>query len=204
MSRILIVDDHPVFRRGLAFLLRSEGHEIVGEAASGTEAIAAAAELAPELVLLDLGLPELHGAHVAARLRVDHPGLRIVVITMFDDDRSVQRAMDAGADAYVLKDAPPEQILAAITAVESGARVLGGGVRMSAPAEPARPAVIESAGLTGREREVAALLIHGLGNRAIGERLGVSDKTVANYVAALRLKLGAASRRDAARILREE
>lgn len=202
MTRILVVDDHPVFRRGLVFLLQTAGHEVVGEAASGSEALTAARETAPDLVVLDLGLPELHGSRVAATLRAEHDGIRIVVVTMYDDDASVAQALDAGVDGYVLKDAPPEQILAAIDAAVSGARVLGSGVDL--PRIPSSPDPIARHGFTARERAVAELLVHGLGNRAIAERLGVSEKTVANYVVTVRLKLGAETRYEAARILREE
>lgn len=201
MTAILIVDDHPVFRRGLRFLLGTAGHEVVGEAASGTEAVEAVRQLDPELVVLDLALPELHGSRVAELLRAERPGIRIVVMTMYDDDESVSRAIGAGVDGYILKDAPPEQLLAAIDAATAGARVLGAGVRLPA-SSPAR--TDDRWAFTSRERAVADLLVHGLGNRAIGERLGVSEKTVANYVAAVRLKLGAESRYEAARMLREE
>jgi len=202
MTRILVVDDHPVFRRGLVFLLQTAGHEIAGEAASGSEALDAVRATAPELVVLDLGLPELHGTRVAAALRAEHPGIRIVVVTMYDDDASIAQTLETGVDGYVLKDAPPEQILAAIDAAVSGARVLGSGVPL--PRTSAAPDPLAGHRFTARERAVAELLVHGLGNRAIAERLGVSEKTVANYVVAVRLKLGAESRYDAARILREE
>ncbi|MDM4762562.1 response regulator transcription factor [Galbitalea sp. SE-J8] len=201
MTRVLLVDDHPLFRRGLAYLLSGEGFEIVGEAASGTEAVEAARELAPDLVVLDLGLPELHGIRAMGRILAESPGVRVVVLTMFDDDSTVRETLDAGADGYVLKDAPPSEILAALHATETGARLIGSGVTLPSSVDHGAPR--ESDGLTERERDVAALLTHGLGNRAIAARLGISDKTVANYVAALRLKLGAASRHDAARMLRE-
>lgn len=202
MTRILVVDDHPVFRRGLVFLLQTAGHEVVGEAASGSEAIDAVRELNPDLMILDLGLPELHGSRVAARVRAEYPGIRIVVVTMYADDASIAQSLDAGVDGYILKDAPPEQLLAAIDAAVSGARVLGSGVGVPQRAAPVDP--LARHGFTIRELAVARLLAHGLGNRAIGERLGISEKTVANYVATVRLKLGAESRYAAARMLREE
>lgn len=171
---------------------------MVGEAASGTEAVEAARETRPELVVLDLGLPELHGTLAMGRILAERPDTRIVVLTMFDDDATVHDALDTGAAGYVLKDAPPDQILAALRAAVTGARLIGTGVRL--PSE--RPAP-DPDGFTERERDIARLLVHGLGNRAIAERLGLAEKTVANYVAGLRLKLGATSRHDAARILRE-
>lgn len=209
MTRILIVDDHPVFRRGLAFLLSSSGYEIAGEATSGAEAIEAIRERSPDVVLLDLGLPELHGSAVASRVRAELPGIRIVVVTMHDDEASISRALEAGVDAYVLKDAPPEQILAAVEAVASGARLLGSGVALPRTSPAAGGDALPSpstliAPLTARERAVAVLLREGLTNRTIAARLGVADKTVANYVASIRFKLGASSRYEAARLLREE
>lgn len=202
MTRILIVDDHPVFRRGLAFLLETTGHEVVGEAASGTEALTAVRELRPELVVLDMGLPELHGARVAASIRTEYPHVRIVAVTMYDDESTITQALEAGVDGYVLKDAAPEQILAAIEAAKCGARMLGSGVAM--PPIPHTHEAISRHGFTTREREVAEMLTHGLSNRTIAGRLGVSEKTVANYVVSVRQKMGAASRYDAARMLREE
>lgn len=116
MIRVLQVDDHPVFRRGLAYLLQSEGLEVVGEAASGTEAIEVARELQPDLIVLDLGLPELHGTLAMGRILAERPGTRIVVVTVFDDAGAVRDALTAGAAGHVLKDAPPDQILAALQA----------------------------------------------------------------------------------------
>lgn len=202
MTRIVIVDDHPVYRRGLAFLLTTAGHEIVGEAASGTEALAVVARCHPELVILDLGLPELHGTRVAGALRAERPDLAIVIVTMFEDAATVEEAMSAGADAYLVKDSAPDLILAAIAAVAQGATVFSPGIRRSASDAPARSG-LDRWGFTAREREVADLLTHGLLNRTIAARLGINEKTVANYIVAVRMKLGATDRHDAARILRE-
>lgn len=171
---------------------------MVGEAATGTEAIEAARELQPDLIVLDLGLPELHGTLAMGRILAERPGTRIVVVTMFDDAGAVRDALAAGAAGYVLKDAPPDQILAALRAAVTGARLIGSGVVL-----PSEPPVGAADGFTDRERDIARLLVHGLGNRAIAGRLGIADKTVANYLAGLRLKLGAATRHDATRILRE-
>ena len=203
MIRILIVDDHPVFRRGLSFLLSTAGHDVIGEAASGSEAIEAAETLRPDLVVLDLGLPELHGTHVAARLTAVHPDIRILVLTMYDDDQSVRRSLDAGVAGYILKDAPPEQILAAIDAAAQGARVIGSGIGLPTGSAPTR-APLNRYAFTTREHAVAELLVKGLRNRAIAERLGISEKTAANYVASVRLKVGAPTRYEAARLLREQ
>lgn len=203
MTTVLLVDDHPVYRRGLGVLLRAAGFEVVGEAASGIEAIAAVATHRPDVVVMDLGLPELGGTAATERILVEYPATRIVVVTMFGDEESVRAALAAGAVGYVLKDSPPEQVEAAVVAAAAGARLLGPGV----PFPAALPTVEHPEALqmlTPRERDVALLLAKGLSNRTIGDRLGVSDKTVANYVAGLRAKLGAADRHHAAQIVRGE
>jgi DNA-binding NarL/FixJ family response regulator len=201
VTTVLLVDDHPVYRRGLGVLLRAAGFDVVGEAASGLEAIAAVATHRPDVVLMDLGMPELGGTAATERILAEYPATRVVVVTMFGDEESVRAALAAGAVGYVLKDSPPAQVEAAVVAAASGARHLGPGVPFPAAAPAAaQPEAFRL--LTARERDVAALLAKGLSNRTIGERLGVSDKTVANYVAGLRLKLGAVDRHDAARIVR--
>ena len=200
MTRIVVVDDHPVFRRGLTALLRAAGHDVVAEAADGQEAIAVVVELRPEVVLMDLSMPTRDGFDATAHLTARRPDTKIVVITLFDDEASVVRALDAGASGYVSKQADPDQILGAVDAVMSGATWLGAGV--SRPAFAATPE-IDLPGLTPRETVIADLLSRGLSNPMIAERLCLSTKTVANYVSSVMLKLGAADRGDAARLIRE-
>jgi len=205
VSTVLVVDDHPLFRSGLVAMLRASGFEVVGEAASGTEAIARASELRPDIALMDLGLPDMSGHAVIARIRAERPECRVVVLSMFDDDASVRQALTAGALGYVVKDAPPAQVLAAVRAAELGASLLGAGLTRPeiAPSPPAdQPSPLS--GMTPRERSVAGMLAQGLPNRLIADRLGVTEKTIANYVSAVLLKLGAASRYEAARIVRGE
>lgn len=201
MTTLLLVDDHPLFRRGLAAMLKAHGFEVLAEAASGTEAIALAERLEPEILLMDLGLPDMTGHAAIGRILARRPQQRVVVVSMFGDEVSVRQAMDAGALGYVLKDAPPEQVLAAVRAAEMGASLVGSGITRPSPSEPTTPAVL--AGLTPRERSVAMLLAQGLPNRAIAERLGVAEKTVQNYVSTVLLHLGAADRYEAARIVRD-
>jgi len=201
MTEVLVVDDHPLFRRGLIALLKASGYTVVGEAASGTEAVALARQTSPDLILMDLGLPDIPGQEAIARILAESPRIRIVVISMFDDDASVRRALDAGALGYVVKDAPTEQVLAAVHAAEMGASLIGSGISRPAPSTPAVPTVYS--GLAPRERSVAELLAQGLTNRLIAERLGIGEKTVSNYVSTVLLKLGAADRYDAARRIRE-
>ena len=199
MSRIVIVDDHPVFRKGLAALLRSEGHDVVAEASDGLEAIALVEAELPDLVLMDLSMPSRDGFEATAHITARHPDTKVVVITLFDDEASVVRALQAGASGYVSKQADPEQITGAVDAALRGAMWLGAGV--------ARPPLSQQAagalpGLTPRELVIADLVSRGLTNPMIAERLCLSTKTVANYVSAVMLKLGAANRDEAARTIR--
>lgn len=207
---VLIVDDHPVVRRGLAVMLRASGFTIVGEAASGLEAVHSARELQPALVVMDLGLPELHGIPAIERILAERPETRVVVMSMYDDHETVARALTAGALAYVVKDAPPVEIVAALRAAEMGASFIGSSVRKPTGdgqlPGPFRGGNTSDLGplLTPREQEIAQLLAHGLSNRSIAARLGIADKTVANYVSAVLLKLQVADRYAAGRRVREQ
>jgi DNA-binding NarL/FixJ family response regulator len=201
MSRIVVVDDHPVFRKGLTALLRAEGHDVVAEASDGVEAVAVVTAEVPDVVLMDLSMPLRDGFEATARITAEHPNTKVVVITLFDDEASVVQALEAGASGYVSKQADPDQITSAVEAVIRGAMWLGAGV-----ARPAlSPATAETfpGHLTTREATIADLLSRGLTNPMIAERLCLSTKTVANYVSAVILKLGAADRDQAARIVRD-
>jgi DNA-binding NarL/FixJ family response regulator len=202
MTRIVVVDDHPVFRKGIVALLRASDIEVVGEAGSGLEALSVVADTAPAVVLMDLSMPELGGIEATERLLAQHPKLRVVVITLFEDEATVARALRAGASAYVTKQSTPEQILAAISAAESGALWLGPGVPRPFGTSATVPGPPLLAGLTARESAIADLVSRGLANPVIAERLHLSVKTVANYVSIITLKLGAADRADAARLVR--
>ena len=200
MTGVLIVDDHPVFRRGLSVLLAAAGYTVVGEAASGEEAVEAASALQPSIVVMDLGLPGMGGIAATAHVLAAAPSTRVLVFTMRDDDEAVREALDAGAVGYIVKDSAPDELVAALAAIAAGAQVIGSGVRLpvgeSAAADPQ--------GLTPRERAVAGLVEKGLTNAAIADRLGISGKTAANYVATVKLKLGVGSRRDIAQSLRRD
>ena len=200
MSRIVVADDHPVFRKGLIALLRAEGHEVVAEAADGMEAVAVVAASPPDVVLMDLSMPLRDGFEATAHITAAYPHTRVVVITLFDDEASVVRALEAGASGYVSKQADPDQITGAVDAVVRGAMWLGAGVARPA-LSPATAGTLT--GLTPREATIADLLSRGLTNPMIAERLCLSRKTVANYVSAVMLKLGADSREEAARVVQE-
>jgi DNA-binding NarL/FixJ family response regulator len=200
MSRIVVVDDHPIFRKGLIALLRAEGHDVVAQASDGVEAVAVIAAELPDVVLMDLSMPLRDGFEATAHITAAHPNTKVVVITLFDDEASVLQALEAGASGYVSKQADPDEITGAINAVVRGAMWLGAGV-----ARPTlSPTTTEALpGLTPREATIADLLSRGLTNPMIAERLSLSTKTVANYVSTLMLKLGAADRAEATRIVRQ-
>ena len=198
MTGVLIVDDHPVFRRGLSVLLAAAGYTVVGEAASGEEAVEAASALQPSIVVMDLGLPGMGGIAATAHVLAAATSTRVLVFTMRDDDEAVREALDAGAVGYIVKDSAPDELVAALAAIAAGAQVIGSGVRMPV----GQSAAADPQGLTPRERAVAGLVEKGLTNAAIADRLGISGKTAANYVATVKLKLGVGSRRDIAQSLR--
>jgi len=199
--RILIADDHPVFRFGLRALLQTEpGAEVVGEATTGEEAVALTAELKPDIVLMDLNMPDVNGIEATRRILQKNPDVGILVITMFDDD-SVFAAMRAGARGYILKGAEGEETLRAIRAVANGEAIFSPAVAervmqffAQSPSTEPEPAFPE---LTPREYEVLALLAQGLTNSAIAEQLVLSPKTVRNHVSNIFSKLQVADRAEA-------
>lgn len=198
--KALIVDDHPIARRGLQDVLRSAFRiDEVAEVDSGSKALAAAHQLQPDLVLLDLRLPGTPPSVVCAQLRASFPRLPIVIVTAFADAPEVKRCLSAGADGCVLKDAPIAQMIAALRRIVAGERHIDPRIAQSLAAEMVsilrgeHPAVT----LTRREREVLDLLAEGCSNRMIAARLVLAETTVKGYVASLMDKLGAASRLQA-------
>lgn len=199
--RVLIVDDHPVFRFGLRALLQAEpGMAVVGEASSGQEAVARVGELSPDVVLMDLNLPDMNGIETTRRIVQAQPAVGVLVITMFDDD-SVFGALRAGARGYLIKGVEGDETLRAIRAVANGEAIFSPTIarRMiryftrpaGAPVSPHFPE------LTEREREILALVAQGLTNQAIAERLVLSPKTVRNQVSTILSKLQVADRAEA-------
>jgi DNA-binding NarL/FixJ family response regulator len=199
--RILVVDDHSTFRLGLGALLNSvPGFTVVGEAATGTEAIAAVARLGPDVVVMDLNLPDLDGIEATRRIVRAHKGMNVLVLTMFDDEEHVLSAVQAGALGYVLKTARQEEIVRAVHAVAEGDVIFGkpvaAQVRDIFAGVPARrPGEIPR--LTAREREVLSLLVQGKSNAAIAHILVVSPKTVRNHITNIFHKLGVVDREQA-------
>lgn len=200
--RVLIADDHPVFRDGLRALLASvDDAEVVGEASTGEEAVAAAISLQPDVVLLDLRMPHGNGIEAARRIGHATPHVGILVLTMFEDDLSVFAAMRAGARGYLVKGADQTEILRAIRAVGSGEAIFGPAIArrlidyfsVAAPGLP--PGAFPN--LTNREREVLELIAQGVANPVIAQRLSISSKTVRNHVSNIFTKLQVADRAQA-------
>ena len=200
--RLLIVDDHPLFRKGMRALLAARPEfEVIGEAGTGSEAITLAEALQPDLVLMDLQMPGASGISATREIVAASPHIRVLVVTLFEDDDSVFTALRAGAHGYVLKDAEEEEMVRAIRAVGSGeaifspavaTRVLAffAGSGVSAP-----PRVFPQ--LTDREREILGLIAQGRSNTAIAAQLTLSPKTVANYVSNVFGKLQVVDRAQA-------
>lgn len=200
--RILIADDHPLFRAGMRALLAVvPDTEVAGVAASGEEAVAQAASLQPDVVLMDLQMPSLGGIEATRRILEASPHIRVLVVTMFEDDYSVFQAMRAGARGYVLKDTDEEEMLRAIRAAGHGEAIFSPAIArrlvdfFAAP-QPVAPARAFPE-LTDREREILDLIAQGLGNAAIATQLSLSPKTVRNHISNIFDKLQVADRAEA-------
>ena len=188
MLRVMIVDDHPIVREGLRGMLAAETDiEVAGEAASGDEAVALVPRIRPDVVLLDLRMPSGDGVSAIERL----PGYRILMLTTFQDDSGIVRAIEAGAAGYLLKDASRADLAAAVREVAAGRRVLSPAVSArlaQVRAAPARPA------LSARETEVLALVAEGLSNAEIGDRLHIGQATVKTHLLRVFTKLNVSDR----------
>jgi DNA-binding NarL/FixJ family response regulator len=200
--RVLVVDDHPMYREGLVTAIAAmAGVEVVGDAADGAEAVRKTLELSPDVVVMDLHMPELNGIEATRRIVADRPGTAVLVLTMLDGDDSVFAAMRAGARGYLLKGADRAQILRSIEAVAQGEVVFSSGIasRVLAffAAGPGTPAAVPFPELTEREREILDLVARGLTNTEIAQRLFLSPKTVRNHVSNVFTKLQVAGRAEA-------
>jgi len=206
--RLLIADDHPLFRDGMRLLLGTKPDvEVVGEAATGDEAVRLAAELRPDLILMDIKMPGISGIEATRRILAANPQIRILIVTMFEDDATVFTAMRAGARGFVLKDAEHADILRAIRGVGQGEAIFSPSIASRlidffSSTRPAAPRELFP-GLTSREREMLQLMARGASNAEIARLLSLSAKTVANYVSNILAKLQAADRAEAVRIARE-
>ncbi|SDH80897.1 DNA-binding response regulator, NarL/FixJ family, contains REC and HTH domains [Actinokineospora alba] len=199
--RVLVVDDHPLFRFGLCTVLAAEPSvELVGEAATGAEAIATARELTPDVVVMDVHLPDMTGIDAARAIVGERIDTGVLVLTMFNDSESVFAAMRAGARGYLLKGSGQDEIVRAVHAVGRGEAIFGPDIAtrvlgfFNAGPELAGPVFPE---LTAREREVLALIANGVSNPGIASKLSLSPKTVRNHVSSIFTKLHVADRAQA-------
>jgi DNA-binding NarL/FixJ family response regulator len=200
MIRILIADDHPLVRQGLrAVFATTDDIEVVGEAGDGEEAVRGAVRLAPDVVLMDLQMPGLHGTEATRQIVAQRPTARVLVLTMFEDDDTVFTAMQAGATGYLVKGADGADIVAAVHAAAAGQPVFGaalaGRLRRWFAAPPPRDTPFPQ--LTTRELEILDHLAAGLSNVDIGRLLHLAPKTVANNVSAILSKLHLSQRTQA-------
>jgi DNA-binding NarL/FixJ family response regulator len=210
--RVLVVDDQTLFREALTTLLRTrEELDVVGAAADGAQALEQVAVLRPDVVLMDLRMPGLDGVAATQRLRVEHPEVRVLVLTTFDGDDEVFPALRAGAVGYLLKDATAPRLLEAVLAAARGESVLQPSVAAKVlarigelaelPGEQRRQPLVDP--LTHRELEVLRALADGLSNREAADRLYLSEGTVKNHVTSVLAKLGVRDRTQAALRARE-
>lgn len=205
--RVLVVDDHPVFRMGMVALLSSLGLAVVAEAASAEEAVAAADAHEPDVVLMDLHLGTSSGVDATREIVRRHPGIGVLVVTMLDDDDSVFASMRAGARGYLLKGADPTEVERAVRAVANGEILLGPAVAERAVAFLAGTRVHglpPFPELTDREREVLDQVARGLDNLSVARRLSLSPKTVRNHLSNILTKLQVTDRAQAIVRAREE
>jgi NarL family two-component system response regulator LiaR len=197
--RVLTVDDHAILRGGLKLLLLAyEDLELIGETRSGSEALRLCGQLHPDVVLMDMMMPGMDGATTTQAIKEQYPDIQILVLSSFADDKSVQRVMQAGAIGYLLKDVPIDELADGIRAAAAGQAVVAPEavqalVRAASPQAPQL-----GYDLTERQLEVLALLVDGLTNNEIAERLIVSPYTVRNHVGEILSKLGTGTRTEAA------
>jgi DNA-binding NarL/FixJ family response regulator len=199
---VILVDDHAVVRKGIREFLEDEGDiRVVAEAADGETALMLLNEYKPDVVVLDVQMPGISGIEVTRRLRAAGYAVGILILTAYDDDPFIIAGIEAGANGYVLKSAAPEEIVRAVRAVHEGQSAVDPAVAsklikyLSGRSAGSAHKVPEP--LTDRELEVLALVAEGLTNRAIGRKLGISDRTVQGHLANIFGKLGASSRTEA-------
>ncbi|NUW45719.1 response regulator transcription factor [Nonomuraea rhodomycinica] len=194
MIKVLVADDQPLIRASFRRLIDSvPGFQVYGEAATGAQAVAVAASEPPDLVLMDVRMPELDGIEATRRICAADPRARVLIVTTFDLDEYVYGALRAGATGFLLKDTPPAELIRSVRAVASGDSLLGpGATRRLIERYVSRPA--RRLDITEREREVLVLVARGLSNAEIAQTLYVTLSTVKTHVSSLLLKLGARTR----------
>lgn len=197
MIRVMIVDDHKVVRGGLrAFLLAYDDMVLVGEARNGEEALQRCAELQPDVVIMDLVMPEMDGPTAIRRIRADFPQMQVIALTSYPEEEKVEQALQAGAISYLLKSVEPDDLAQAIRAASQGRTTLAPEAAQALihmHTQPPQP----GHDFTERERDILALMVEGLTNNAIADRLSISPSTAKFHVSNILSKLGAASRTEA-------
>ena len=200
--RVVLADDHAVVRKGIREFLEASGDiRVVAEAADGLEAVALVAEHLPDVAVLDIQMPGLTGIEATRRIKARHPGVRVLILTAYDDDPYIFALLQAGASGYILKTADSNELVHAVRAVHRGESALDPAVAQKVVQQltSGRPlgaqATVEA--LTEREIEVLRLAAKGLTNKAIGQALGISDRTVQGHLANIYGKLGVSSRTEA-------
>ncbi|GAB2577742.1 response regulator [Microlunatus antarcticus] len=200
-TRVFILDDHELVRRGLVDLLGSAPDlEVVGEAATAGQALRRIPAVLPDVAVLDARLPDGSGIEVCRTIRSDHPGVRCLILTSYDDDEALYAAVLAGASGYLLKDIVGSSLVEDIRHVARGRSLLDPALTSKLMERLLQPPQDDPmvAGLTPREQDVLALIAEGQTNRQIGEQLGLAEKTVKNYVTGILMKLGMQRRTQAA------
>ena len=199
--RLLIADDHPIVRAGFEGMLAEKPDlEVVGEAGNGEEAVRLADQLRPDVVLMDLRMPEVDGVEAIGRIKEEHPHVHILVLTTYDSDADILRAIEAGATGYLLKDTPREELFRAIRAAARGEPVLAPSVTARLMQRAKSPS---QAALSGREIEVLELVARGRSNRELAKDLHLSEATVKSHLIHIFDKLGVADRTAAVTVALE-
>jgi DNA-binding NarL/FixJ family response regulator len=200
-TRILLVDDHAIVREGYRRLLEEEPDiQVVGEASDASQACQSARALNPDVVVMDIALPGTSGIEATRRMLKDQPQMHILMFSMYDDAIYASRALEAGAQGYISKASAPEVLVQAIYAVSRGESYVSPDVAANMARSAAEPGKSELDALSPREFEVLRLLAQGETVRSIGEKLGLSEKTIANHQSAIREKLGARNSAQLARL----
>jgi DNA-binding NarL/FixJ family response regulator len=197
MIRVLLVDDHQLLRDSLKSLLAAHvGIDVVGTAADGAEALEVAAKSQPDVVLMDLSMPRIGGVEATRLLLKQQPGVQVVILTSSPDQELIFDSVRAGAVGYLLKDAAPEAVVAAVRSAAAGESPLDGRVARTLLTQHGRPAA--GANLTDREREVLRLVARGLANKQIARHLGITERTVKAHLTSAFQRIGATDRTQAA------
>jgi DNA-binding NarL/FixJ family response regulator len=209
--RVLVVDDHPVFRGGLRNVLTAAGDiTVIGEAQDGAEALDAAASLEPDVIVMDINIPVLNGMQATRRIKNDHPGINVIMLTAYDDDEQIFHAIRTGASAYCPKDVSPEYLIQVIRHVSQGKYIVGEKLMDQRGIEKWLAEAFERFGafwddkeekfkpLSPREMEILKLITRGLSNKEIAFTLGISHQTVKNHMTSILRKLDVEDRTQAA------